>query len=90
MFFRRIQRDYRCKCLEDRKPELFDTGSKVGGERYLEPIWLSASYAMLGAAMGLGAPSLLDKEDRNTQIVAWRAVFVGDPTEGRLPPEQHG
>lgn len=44
------------------------------GEENLGPIWLAACYALLEAAMALGAPTVSVAEDRRIMCKAWYSV----------------
>jgi len=48
------------------------------GEEGFEPVWLAACYALLEAAMALGAPAVCEAEDRRIMCKAWNAVTRPD------------
>ncbi len=48
------------------------------GEEGFEPVWLAACYALLEAAMAMGAPAVCEAEDRRIMSKAWNAVTSPD------------
>jgi len=48
------------------------------GEEGFEPVWLAACYALLEAAMAMGAPAVCEAEDRRIMCKAWNAVTSPD------------
>jgi len=44
------------------------------GEEGFEPVWLAACYALLEAAMAMGAPAVCTAEDRRIMCKAWNSV----------------
>lgn len=69
------------RTIRDRAEET--EGSKAlivhdDGEESFEPVWLTACYALLEAAMALGAPEVSAAEDRRIMCKAWNSVTSPD------------